>query len=119
MDLLHPVRIGNAENCCFLDRRVLVNDLFDFARKDVLASRNNHVLLPVNDVNVAFLIIAAKVPSVHPSVYNRLAGLVRLTPPLLHRRFAPNNEFADFTRGNVLVIFVNNPDMNADMGEPG
>jgi hypothetical protein len=46
---------------------VLEEDLLDLARVDVVAARQDHVLLPVHYVEVAVLVHRGHVPGVEPA----------------------------------------------------
>jgi hypothetical protein len=51
---------------------VLVEDLLDLARVDVVAAADDHVLLAVDDEEVAVLVDAGHVARVEPAVLDRL-----------------------------------------------
>src|SRR5690606_16031757 len=74
------VRIGHADHRGFLDRRVGVDDLLDLPRVDVEAAGDDHVLLPVDDVEVSILIHAGDVAGPQPPVPQGLGGFLRFVP---------------------------------------
>ena len=82
---LAPVRIGHADHRDFAHRRVLRHRLLDFAAVDVLAARDDHVLLAVDEVQVALVVDVADVAGVHPAVAQRLRGRIRVVPVAEHR----------------------------------
>ena len=50
-----------------------VEDLLDFARVDVVAAADDHLLEPVDDLDVAVGVLAAEVAGVQPAVAKGLA----------------------------------------------
>jgi hypothetical protein len=48
------------------DRRVLPHDAFDVGRIDILAARQDHVLLAIDDIEEALCVKPAEVPGVQP-----------------------------------------------------
>ena len=59
------------------DRRMRRDDVFDLAREHVEAAGHDHVLLPVDDVQVALVVEAADVSGVKPTTGEGLCGLLR------------------------------------------
>ena len=75
-DLLAVLVVGHAEHRGLAHGRVLVEDLLDLARVDVVAAADDHVLLAVDDEEVAVLVDGRHVAGVQPAVADRLGGRV-------------------------------------------
>src|SRR3954453_2968745 len=65
-DLLAPLVMGDTEPRRFADLRVLVEDLLDLARVDVVAAADDQVLLAVDDEEAAVLVDPRHVAAVEP-----------------------------------------------------
>src|SRR3712207_5364120 len=63
---------------------MLEEDLFDLARVDVVSASHDHVLLAVDDVEVALLVHPGYVPGVEPAVPYGARRLLRHVPVALH-----------------------------------
>src|SRR5258708_39797525 len=68
-----PLWIRDAEDRCFTNRRMFVNDGFDFAAVNIFAARDDHVLEAVENEKIAhgtLLVDAARAeaPAVKPEV---------------------------------------------------
>ena len=48
-----PLRIRYAKDCCFTNRRVLVDDGLNLARIDIFAAGNDHVLEAIQDIEIS------------------------------------------------------------------
>ena len=94
-DGLDPARVGDAEHGRLGHRRVRVDDLLDLARGDVLAARLDHVLLAVDDVEVALVVEDAEVAGVQPAVAERLGRLGGVVPVAEHRLRRAVHDLAD------------------------
>src|SRR5215210_353966 len=64
---LPAVLVGDADGDGLGDVGVLEEDLLDLARVDVVAARQDHVLLPVDYIEVAVLVHPGHVPGVKPA----------------------------------------------------
>src|ERR1044072_4366650 len=83
-DLLSPLVVGHSEDRRFADLRVLVENLLDLTRVDVVAAADDQVLLAVDDVEVAVLVDAGHVAGVEPAAAHRLLGRAGGRPVALH-----------------------------------
>src|SRR6266705_3419046 len=59
---------------------MLVNDGFDFARVNILAAGNNHVLQPIENVDVTIGILIAYVTSAKHAVTKYRVRLLQMVP---------------------------------------
>src|SRR3954452_11241727 len=75
-DRLDPARVRDAEDRDLGDTIELVDRLLDLAGGDVLAAGLDHVLLAVDDVELAGLVDVPEVAGVEPAVAEGLAGLL-------------------------------------------
>ena len=74
-----------AENLSVGDGGVLVKDILDLDRIDVLAASDRHVLAAADDVAIALGVERAEVSSVHPAVgVDSFAGFFWVVPVTKH-----------------------------------
>src|SRR5207249_11639321 len=84
-DLLAVLLGGNADHLDVGDVGVRVEKLLHFARVDVLAAADDHVLDPADDVDVALLVHGGEVAGVHPARrVDRLARRLLVVPVAAH-----------------------------------
>src|SRR5271166_2450057 len=83
-DLLAEFVMQDPDHGNLGDRRVLIQDLLDLARIDIEPAADDHVLLPVDNVEVAILVDSAEVTGAEPAAGNRRGRRLRLTPVPLH-----------------------------------
>src|SRR4051812_47432316 len=94
-DLLAHRLVGHADHRRLGDRRVLVQDLLDLARIDVVAAADDHVLLAVDDEEVAILVELRHVAGVEPAPAHDLLRRVGPAPVALHDVVAADADLAD------------------------
>src|SRR3954447_10046380 len=70
-DLLAQLGMRHPDHGRLAHRGVLVEDLLDLARIDVVATADDHVLLAVDDEEVAVLVDLCHVAGVEPAVLDR------------------------------------------------
>src|ERR1700757_1653428 len=75
--------------------RMLVKDFLDLARIHVVPAPDDHVLLAVDDEEVAVRIDPRDVAGVKPAVADRLPGRVAAPPVALHDVVALDDDLAD------------------------
>ena len=86
LDRLAPFLVGHADDGDLHDRGMLGEYPLDLDRVDVLATRDDHVLEPVLDEDVAAVVDAADVAGAEPAVLgDRLGGRLRLVVVALHQ----------------------------------
>src|SRR4029078_1140648 len=73
-DFLAEVVVGYPDHGHLAHRRVLVQDFLDLAWVDVVAAPDDHVLLAVDNVEVAVLVDLGQVSAAAPDVGDRLGG---------------------------------------------
>ncbi len=72
-----------------------IEKLLDFARRDVLAAADDHVLHSADDVAIALLVDDREVAGVHPAAcIDRLARALGVVPIAAHHAVASGQEFA-------------------------
>ncbi|MNL53410.1 hypothetical protein D3C87_1766540 [compost metagenome] len=86
--------------------------LLDFAGVHVEAAGNDHVLLAVGQVQVAFGVDVADVAGVQPAVDEGFGGLVRLLVVALHDQVAAHADLAGGTAWQDPLVIVH--DLHAD-----
>src|ERR1022692_2891465 len=94
-DLLAQLVMGDPDDSGLGDRRVLVQDLLDLARVDVVAAANDQLLLAVHDEEVAVLVHPGEVTRAEPAVRDRLGRRLGLPPVALHHVVPADRDLAD------------------------
>src|SRR5882757_4492387 len=84
VDLLAPALAWNADHGALRHCRMLRQRVLDLRRIDVLATRDDHVLDAVDDVDKAVLVQIAAVAGVHPAVDHGACGLLGALPIAHH-----------------------------------
>jgi hypothetical protein len=91
---------------------VLVQDLLDLPRVDVVAAADDQVLLAVDDGEVAVLVDPADVAGAEPPVGDRLGRLLGAPPVALHQVVAADRDLADLALGNLGALVVDDPHLH-------
>ena len=115
---LAPLLVGDADDGAVAHRRVGPDHLLDFARVDVEAAADDHVLLAVGDVEVAVGVEVADVAGVQPAVDDRLRGLVRRLVVALHHEVAAHADLAGRARRQDGAGVVHDLDADQRIGAP-
>src|SRR5437660_3492332 len=97
---LAPGRIGYGDDRALEHVGVAIHGRFDFDRRNVLAARNDDVLLSIDDEDVAVRIDRPDVAGVKPAVHDDVRRLFRLVPIAFHNRVAAR---ANFSGGYAVV----------------
>ena len=79
-DELAPSGVGQTEDGGFEDGGVRVEDVLDLGGEDLLAAGDDHVLLAIDDVEVALGVEGREVAGAEPAVDEGLGGLVGTLP---------------------------------------
>jgi hypothetical protein len=92
---------------------MLVEHLLDLARVDVEAAAQDHLLLAVDDEEVAVLVDPRHVARVEPAVLDRLGGRIVLAPVALHHVRALDGDLADLALVDLLAVLVDDLHLHA------
>src|SRR5262249_44028536 len=92
-DNLAPLWIGNAEDCRFEHRRMLINDGFNLAGIDVFATRDDHVLRAIENVKIAVGVAIADVSRPKHAIPEDTPGTLGIVPVAAHDIGATHHEF--------------------------
>ena len=84
------------------DLGVRGQDVLHLGAVDVLAAGDDHVLLAVDDVDVAVLVLPHQVTGMEPAAAERLGGLLGLVPVPLHHQRAAVDDLADLAARDVV-----------------
>src|SRR5262245_24344001 len=114
--LLAELRVREADDGGLCNSRMLVQDLFDLPRIDVVATANDQVLLPVDDCEVAVLVDPAYVPGAEPPIGDGRGRLCRPAPISLHDVVATDHDLADLTLGDVVALLIDDPHLHPSDG---
>jgi hypothetical protein len=96
-----------------LDVGVLVEDLLDLARVDVVAAADDHVLLAVDDVQVPVVVGARDVAGVEPAAPLDVGRRVVAAPVAGHDRRPAHDELAGRARDDLGAGVVDDADLRA------
>ena len=83
----------------------------DFARIDVHAPGDDHILLSIDDINVSVAITLGHVPDRHPAVAEDALGFHRLVPVAAEHEGRTTEELADLPGSALGTILADDPDL--------
>lgn len=106
LDGLAPLLVGDADHAGFPHGGVFVQSGLDLGAVDVEATRDDHVLLAVDEEEIAVLPHPGQVSGVHPAVPEGLRGQFRLLPVLLYAVRAAHDDLADLARAQLPARLV-------------
>src|SRR3954454_14535718 len=112
-DLLAHLLVGHRDHGGLGHGGVLVEDLLDLARIDVVAAADDHVLLAVDDEEVAVLVDAGHVARVEPAVVQDLLRGVVAVPVALHQVVAADRDLADLALAHLVAVLVDDLHLDA------
>src|SRR5438067_12365391 len=113
---LAPLRVGDGDHRALHDGRVLGHRLLDLDRGDVLAARDDDVLLAVTQLDVAVGVPYRQVAGVEPATPERLCTGVGLFEISLHHVVTPHDHLAErlAVHGDVAHRVVDHADEVGD-----
>src|SRR5262249_6385683 len=112
-DLLAQHRVRDADHGGLGDGRVLVQDLLDLPRVDVVAAPDDQVFAPVDDEVEAVVVDPGQVTAAEPAVRDRLGGGPGLPPVPLHDVVAADHDPADLAGPHVPAELVDEAELDA------
>ena len=89
---------------------------FQLARVDIESAADDHVLQPVDDVEVALLVQAADVARVEPPVADRFSRRFGPLVVALHDVVAADDDLAALADGQAIVLLVDDAHLDAGDG---
>src|SRR5260370_3229447 len=115
---LFPVTVvWHADDGCQAHGRVGHQHLFDFTWVDVEAAANNHILHPVDDVEIALFCAPPDVPGVDPAMAHRFGGGFWAFVIALHHVVPPDSDLPYFAGLHVLVVRIDQAYLDAPYGK--
>ena len=111
-----PLRVGHAEHRRLEHGGMAVQHVLDLGAVHVLAAAHDHVLRPVDEVDVALVVQVAEVARVVPAVDERGRGLLGLVPVAGHHVVASDAHLADLAERHLVAVGADDPDLDADRG---
>ena len=114
---LAAIGVGDADHDHFLHRGMLVDRLLDHLRIDVEAAGDDHVLLAVDQIEIAVLVHVADVAGEKPVADESLGGFLRPVPVALGDVRPLDADFADFARRQHLRRIVQRDHVHLDAGQ--
>ena len=97
---------------------MLEEDVLDFARIDVLAAADDHVLLAVDEEEVAVRVDVADVSRVEPPAAEGFRGRVRVPEVADHDVRPAEADFATLAGSHLVAFVVEDSDLLAAEGSP-
>ena len=120
LDRLAPFVVGHADHGGGRNRRMPGEHILDFARKDVEAAGDDHVLAAIDDVEKTVGIASRKIAGIEPAVAKRFGRLLRLFPVAGHHQRAAAADFADLAIGHLIAVVIEQFDLKiADRSPAG
>src|SRR5712691_6622052 len=113
VDFLAADLVGAADDRCRLDAGVFEQDVLDLARVDVLAAANDHVLLSVDEEEVAVLVDVADVSRVEPPAAEGFRGRVRVPEVADHDVGPAEADLASLAGSDLVPLVAENCDLLA------
>src|SRR5207302_7843347 len=109
---LTPLGVRYSEDRGFANRGMLVKNRLDLGGVDILATRDNHVLQAVQDVEITVRILTADVSRTKEAVPERKSGFLRILPIATRDIRAPSHQFARLTGRNFCSCLVHDPQVD-------
>src|SRR5271156_4114480 len=113
-----PLWIRYAKDCCFTNRRVLVDDGLNLARIDIFAAGDDHVLETIQDIKVPIWISVAEISRAKETIPERLLGFFRIIPIAAHDIRASRHQFAMTPGFKFLSRLVHDPQVDSRASSP-
>ena len=115
---LAPLLMRYADHRAFEHRRMLIEHILDVRRTDVLAAGDDHILLPIDDVDAAHLVPDREISRVEVAVADRLRGLLGLLPIAFEHDVGTRTNLANgrVVGRNRVVVIVEDDEVNANAG---
>src|SRR5271170_1652291 len=99
--------VGDTENLDLLNLRMAEKELLDFARIQILAAPDHHVLDASDDVAIPSLVEGGEIARVHPPRrFDDLVGLFPFVPIAEHDGIAAGAEFAGLAARNDAAFAI-------------
>src|SRR5664279_89443 len=117
-DLLAQAIIGDTDHRNLTNVGVLVEDLFDLTRVDVVTTADDQVLLTVDDPNETGFILLADVARQEPIPAHDLGRCLGATPITLHDDRALDGDFAGFSMWNRVAVSIHDADFQTSQSRP-
>src|SRR6266702_3096120 len=92
LDLLAEALVRDADHGRLGHRRVGIDDLFDLARVYVEPAAEDHLLLAIDDEEIALLVDVPEVSGVEPAALESLGGRLWIPPVALHHVVASDHD---------------------------
>ncbi|CAB4921133.1 unannotated protein [freshwater metagenome] len=105
-----PGVVRDTDTCGFFDGRMRVDHIFDLAGVDVYAGANDHVVLAIDQEEVALFVQVANVAGVQPTVNDRLLGRFGTVPVALHQHLTARYNLAGLTGAKEVALFIHDGD---------
>ena len=106
LDRLAPFVVGHANHGSSSDRRMPGEHILDFARKDVEAAGDDHVLAAIDDIKKTVGVATREVSGVEPAVAKRFGRLLRFFPVAGHHQRAAAADFADLAISHLVAVVI-------------
>src|SRR6266566_2899568 len=111
--------VGHAEHLNILNIGVPIQILFDFARIDVFAAADDHILDPANDAAISIVVVGRQVSRMHPT--GRIDGFPSsdlVVPIAEHDRVSPGAQLSGFAARHDTTVAVDYLDFKVRLYPP-
>ena len=112
--LFTPHAVRDADHRHLRNCRVGVDRLLDLDRVHVLAAGHDHVVQPIDEVDVALVVHVADVAAVVPPVPQRTLGLLGAVPVLAQEISAAETHLSFQTGCQAFAVAILNADLDTD-----
>src|SRR5260370_38914523 len=102
----------------FLDRRLREKGGSPSVGELVFTASDDHVFLPVHQIDVTSLVDGRKVSGIKPAVANRRRRVCRAPPVANHYVRSAGDYLADLTRLNLISVVLDDANLDAGRGLP-
>ena len=108
--------MGVSDNAHIQDLRVVAQRILDLRGVDILASGDNHILLPVHDIEKAVRIQPAHITRMEPSAFEGRLRLLRTIPVAFHHVRSAHQDLPLDLGPHIPVIVVHHTHLRVEEG---
>src|SRR5207248_4498385 len=111
---LAPFWIRYSKDCYFANRRMCVNDGFDFSRVNVFSAGDDHILQAIKNVEVSVCVLITNVARSEEAVSEREFSFFRLVPITAHDIRAASDQFTCLPGLDFLPCWIGNVHVDSE-----
>lgn len=118
-DRLDPCRVGHAEDGDLSHLWVSEDRLLDLSTGHVFPARLDHVLLAVDNIEIALVVEPPQIAAVEPAALERFRRLLRIVVVAKDEMGAAVDDLADLSDRQVRAIIVDDAGLDVQPRPPG